>query len=134
MRTNKMQSTQTVMEETVPKNDPFFNDLNSITISGKTGGTPMVSRSGKQTIAQYLCFSNGLPPKPMFANGYDESKLPLEILQEKLRNELQGINKDVIQEYFAKLNIEYQKTLEEAQQLQLGVEISQNMLTKSGNA
>jgi hypothetical protein len=47
----KLQSTQAVMEQVVPKSDPIFNDLASISLSGKTGGTPMVSRSGKQTIA-----------------------------------------------------------------------------------
>jgi len=40
-------------------------------------------------------------------NGYDERKLPLEVLQEKLMNELQGINRNVIEEYFDKLNQEY---------------------------
>jgi hypothetical protein len=52
----------------------------------------MISRPGKATIAQYICYSNGLPPKKEFPNGYDESKLPIEILHEKLKTELRGIN------------------------------------------
>ena len=71
-----------------------------------------MSRPGKSTIAQYLCFSNGLPMATVFPNGYDESKLPLELLQEKLKTELKGINKDVIGDYFARLNEEYKQTLD----------------------
>ena len=40
-----------------------FGQHNSMSKSGPAGGTPMVSRSGKQTIAQYLCFSNGIKVK-----------------------------------------------------------------------
>lgn len=72
----------------------------------------MVSRQGKSTIAQYLCFSNGAPERIEFPNGRDESKLPLELLQEKLKTELRGINKDVVEEYFTKLNEEYKNTIE----------------------
>ena len=35
--------------------------------SGYNGGTPMVSRPGKYTIAQYLCFSNGVKQKNLLA-------------------------------------------------------------------
>lgn len=67
----------------------------------------MVSRPGKSTISSYLCFSNGIDPPAFFPNGYDESKLPLELLQEKLKTELRGVNRDVIGEYFTKLKEEY---------------------------
>ena len=67
----------------------------------------MVSRPGKSTISQYLCFSNGAPDRVAFANGYDETKLPLELLQEKLKTELRGLNKNVIDDYFQKLNEEF---------------------------
>jgi hypothetical protein len=42
--------------ELIPKSSPFLNDLKTTTVSGK-GGTSMVSRHGKGTIATYLCFS-----------------------------------------------------------------------------
>lgn len=71
----------------------------------------MISRPGKATIAQYICYSNGLPPKAEFPNGYDEKQVPIEILHEKLKTELRGINRDVIAEYFKKLDLEYKANL-----------------------
>lgn len=40
-----------------------FGKVDTMAKSGPSGGTPMVSRSGKFTIAQYLCFSNGVKSK-----------------------------------------------------------------------
>lgn len=34
-----------------PQSNPIFNDLQSVAISGTLGGTPMISRPGKATIA-----------------------------------------------------------------------------------
>ena len=42
----------------------MFGVEKCMTQSGKSGGTPMVSRPGKQTIASYLCFSNGVKYRP----------------------------------------------------------------------
>ena len=51
-----------------------FGNEDSMAKSGKLGATPMVSRPGKQTIAEYLCFSNGAKPKEeAAANLYDLS-------------------------------------------------------------
>jgi hypothetical protein len=63
-----------------------------------------------------LCFSNGSPTTESFSKGHDESKLPLELLQEKLKTELQGINQDVIGEYFHKLQEQYKRSLENDEQ------------------
>jgi hypothetical protein len=75
--------------------------------SGKEGGTPMISTHGKQTIAQYLCFAHGLASKIRSTDPNDDSKLPLEIKQLRLMNELKGIDKDVVKEYWA--NLSYQQ-------------------------
>lgn len=73
------------LEPSAPQATAFFNDLNSMAPSGKQGGTPMVSRVGKSTIAHYLCFSNGLPEKPVFPDGYDPRKVPKEVMEDKVR-------------------------------------------------
>lgn len=49
--------------------------------SGKAGGTPMVSRPGKMTIATFLCFSNGIKmKKPEVEDDLDPTKVPSELL------------------------------------------------------
>ena len=57
--------------------------------SGPQGGTPMVSRPGKSTIAQYLCFSNGVKQKEYQATDpMDFTNRPLEQIKERLKLEL----------------------------------------------
>ena len=64
----------------IPKSSPFLNDLKTTAVSGKQGGPSMVSRPGKGTISQYLCFSNGSKPTVAYPSGYNETKLPHELL------------------------------------------------------
>jgi len=45
----------------------IFGNADTMAKSGALGGTPMVSRRGKQTIAEYLCFSNGIKQKEYVA-------------------------------------------------------------------
>ena len=49
----------------------------------------MVSRSGKQTIAQYLCFSNGIKQKEYVpTDPMDFTNKPVEEIKERLKREL----------------------------------------------
>ena len=61
--------------------------------SGKQGGTPMVSRPGKMTIATFLCFSNGIKmKKPEVQDDLDPTKVPSDVLKAKLKAEIAGID------------------------------------------
>ena len=71
----KKLTSQQELELLVPQSDPFFNDLRSIAISGKLGGTPMVSQNGKFTISQFLCINNGIETK--FTSSSDSQPIPL---------------------------------------------------------
>ena len=66
-----------------------FGNEDSMAKSGKLGATPMVSRPGKQTIAEYLCFSNGAKPKDEdAANLYDLSKMQVNDIKDRLKMEM----------------------------------------------
>ena len=57
--------------------------------SGKFGATPMVSRPGKQTIAEYTCFNNGNKEKNLpSANLFDLSKMQVNEIKERLKMEM----------------------------------------------
>ena len=72
-----------------------FGDTGGMLKSGPAGGTPMVSRSGKQTVAQYLCFSNGIKQKEFVANDpMDFTNKPVEEIKERLRRELAIVDPD----------------------------------------
>lgn len=67
----------------------IFGKVDNMSKSGPQGGTPMVSRSGKFTIAQYLCFSNGVKSKAVVPQ--EEMDLlgrPVQDIQDRLRMEL----------------------------------------------
>ena len=67
--------------------------------SGKAGGTPMVSRPGKMTIATFLCFSNGIKmKKPEVEDDLDPTKVPSELLQAKIKAEIRGMDSSKIRE------------------------------------
>lgn len=68
-----------------------------MTPSGPVGGTPMVSRPGKATIAQYICFSNGIPDPPSAAdklNLFDPSTRPTEAIKTQIIKELQMVQNE----------------------------------------
>ena len=70
-----------------------FGQLNSMTKSGPQGGTPMVSRPGKQTIAEYLCFSNGVKRKEYVpTDPMDFNNRPVEEIKERLKVELSNLH------------------------------------------
>lgn len=72
-----------------------FGKSESMAKSGVGGGTPMLSRPGKSTIAEYLCFSNGVKQKEyMPTDPMDFTNRPLEQIKERLRLELNVLNKD----------------------------------------
>ena len=57
--------------------------------SGPQGGTPMVSRPGKSTIPQYLCFSNGVKSKATVPQEeLDLLGRPIQDIKDRLRFEL----------------------------------------------
>ena len=64
--------------------------------SGPHGGTPMVSKPGKQTIANYVCFSNGVKLKDEDEFELDPAHVPMHIIEEKLRMELKGYDHSFI--------------------------------------
>ena len=58
------------MTDSTPKNKKFNlpnphiqGENRSMMQSGPHGGTPMVSKPGKQTISHFVCFSNGIKIK-----------------------------------------------------------------------
>ena len=67
----------------------MFGQTENMTKSGFQGGTPMVSRPGKQTIAEYLCFSNGVKQKEYQAiDPMDFTNRPIDEIKERLKLEL----------------------------------------------
>ena len=53
--------------DSLMKTVKVFGNEESMTKSGKLGANPMISRPGKQTIAEYLVFSNGVRKKDKVA-------------------------------------------------------------------
>jgi hypothetical protein len=77
--------------------------------SGNQGGNPVISKPGRETKAGNLCFSNlgevklDSGPKHDFGDNIkDISKIPVDLLQEKIKLTLMGIDKDVIQAFIEK--------------------------------
>ena len=69
----------------------IFGGSDHMTTSGPVGGTPMVSRPGKATIAQYICFSNGIPEPPSASdkmNLFDPTTRPTEAIKMQIIQEL----------------------------------------------
>jgi len=66
----------------------------------------MCSRPGKSTTYQYLCFSNGIKGGAEVVDfddeAYIDSRLPTDLLYEKIKAELQGNDTDMIQSYISK--------------------------------
>ena len=57
---NAKQAQDASKESEEREKNSVFGQHGSMARSGIKGGTPMVSRPGKMTIEQYLCFSNGV--------------------------------------------------------------------------
>ena len=53
--------------------------------SGTLGGTPMLSKDGKQTISNYICFSNGIKMKDKPKFDFNASRIPLNEIEKKVR-------------------------------------------------
>ena len=61
----------------------------------------MVSRPGKQTIATFLCFSNGVKQKPPEEiDDMDPNKVDKEVIKAKLKRELGGIDTKYGEDFF----------------------------------
>ena len=77
------------MKEQLNANMNVFGNEDLMAKSGLLGGTPMVSRRGKQTIAEYLCFSNGIKEKEYVpTDPMDFINRPIEEIKERLKQEL----------------------------------------------
>ena len=57
-------------------------------------GTPMFSRPGKQTVAEYICFK-----EPHEKIDEMEEYVPEEVLKMQLKNDLRGEESNVLQQY-----------------------------------
>ena len=71
--------------------------------SGNKGGTPMLSKPGKATSADFVCFSNGVKMKEEDEFELDPSVIPMHIIEEKLRLELKGHDESYIQAFVSKV-------------------------------
>lgn len=68
--------------------------------SGNQGGNPVMSKNGYMQNANYICYSNfgdDLYKKPTHDFGnFDIDKVPKKLIQEKIKLNLMGIDKDII--------------------------------------
>lgn len=72
----------------------------SMVNSGNQGGNPVMSKPGAETKAGYLCYADigaerfGKPEHDF--GTFDIDKVPKDLIKEKIRLTLMGIDKDVI--------------------------------------
>ena len=88
-----------VSESTNSVNKPFklppmaiIGENRSMRPSGEVGGTPMVSKPGKATISNYVCFSNGVKLKEEDEFELDPNHVPVDVLENKLKMEMKGMD------------------------------------------
>jgi len=77
-----------------------------------------MSKSGIETKAGYLCFTNigeerGGKPQHDFGN-FNIDKVPIDLIKEKIKLTLLGIDKDVIEMHLEAERKEYERNLLEA--------------------
>ena len=87
-------------------------DINSMVYSGDTGGNPVISKAGLDSISQFMCFQSEMNRENPFAQhdfgDFDIRKVPLDLLKEKIKLELTGNDEDVINHYLEKQRQEYE--------------------------
>ena len=71
--------------------------------SGNQGGNSVLSKTGHNTIAQFMCFQSAMNRENPFTihdfGNFDLRKVPLDIIKEKIKLELTGHGDDVINTY-----------------------------------
>jgi hypothetical protein len=77
----------------------IIGENRSMRPSGAEGGTPMVSKPGKQTISNYVCFSNGVKLKVEDEFELDPNHVPADVLETKLKMEMKGMDAEYIQQF-----------------------------------
>lgn len=68
--------------------------------SGNQGGNTVLSRVGGETVVNYNCFNTIGSPRKVNAThdfgNFNIDKVPIELIKDKIKLTLEGIDKDVI--------------------------------------
>ena len=75
--------------------------------SGNKGGTPMLSKPGKASSNNFVCFSNGVKMKVEDEFELDPNVIPMHVIEEKLRLELNGHDESYIQAFVSKVKQQF---------------------------
>lgn len=90
-------------------------DITSMHYSGSQGGNPVLSRSGLSSIKQFMCFQSAIDRENPYSKhdfgNFDLRKVPIELIKEKIKLELQGKDDDVINMFLEAQRLEYQNSL-----------------------
>ena len=70
----------------------------------------MLSKPGKNTSCNFVCFSNGVKMKSVDEYELDPSVVPMHIIEEKLRMELRGQDESYIQAFVSKVKEQFHAT------------------------
>jgi hypothetical protein len=87
----------------------------SMVDSGNQGGNPVMSKPGIETKAGFMCYSDiggaRFDKQVNDFGNFDINKVPIDILKEKIRLTLMGIDKDVIQLHLEAARKEYEENV-----------------------
>ena len=87
--------------------------------SGNQGGNPVMSKPGLETKAAYMCYSDLGGSLDMYKKqehdfggaSVDIDKIPTDIIKEKIKLTLMGVDKDVIQMHIDRQKREYDEQM-----------------------
>ena len=83
----------------VTNNQLLARDIVSMVASGNQGGNPVISKPGIQTKTGNLAFTT-IGAKYVTRNNPSElDKIPVDLIREKIKLNLMGIDQDVAQQY-----------------------------------
>ena len=67
----------------------------------------MMSKDGKSSIAHFVCFSNGIRIKEKPEYDFNTTRIPLNQIEKKVRDDLPGMDEGYIQAFIADVKAQF---------------------------